>query len=148
MTYPPIILSMNFKPFSSKAVAAIMATGALALAGCASLGPSTPEQAVKDRSEAYWKARIAGQSDKSYALTPPSYRKAFTQEQFARQFGNGASVTSAEVTNVACEAEKCVAKVKLAAKPLIIGVKLNSIDTYLDETWVLEDGQWWRFQDL
>ncbi len=139
---------MNLKTLSSKALSAAVAAGVLTLAGCASMGPSTPEREVKERSEAYWKARIAGQSDKSYALTPPSYRKAFTPEQFARQFGNGASVTSAEVANVACEAEKCVAKVKLTAKPMIIGVKIDSIDTYLDETWVLEDGQWWRFQDL
>lgn len=139
---------MNLKTLSSKAIAAAIAAGALALAGCASLGPSTPEQAVKARSEAYWKARIAGQSDKSYALTPPSYRKAFTQEQFARQFGSGASVTGAEVTDVKCQPEKCVARVKLMAKPMIIGLKLDSIDTYLDETWVSEDGQWWRFQDL
>lgn len=139
---------MNLKKLSSKAIAAAIAAGALALAGCASLGPSTPEQAVKERAEAYWKARIAGQADKSYALTPPSYRKAFTQEQFARQFGSGASVTASEVTGVTCEADRCVAKVKLTAKPVIIGVKLDSIDTYLDETWVLEEGNWWRFQDL
>lgn len=139
---------MNLKKLSSKAVAAAMAAGALALAGCASLGPATPEQTVKERAEAYWKARIAGQFDKTYALTPPSYRKAFTKEQFARQFGSGASVTGSEVMDVTCQPEKCVAKVKLTAKPFIIGLKLNSIDTYLDETWVLEDGQWWRFQDL
>ncbi len=139
---------MNFRTLSSKAIVAATTAGMLALAGCASLRPSTPEQAVKERAEAYWKARIAGQFDKTYALTPPSYRKAFTQEQFARQFGTGASVKSAEVTNVACEAEKCTAKIKLTAVPAIIGVKLRPIDTYLDEAWVLEDGNWWRFQDL
>lgn len=139
---------MNLKNLSSKAVTAAMAAGMLALAGCAAMAPSTPEQAVKERSEAYWKARIAGQYDKTYALTPPSYRKAFTQDQFSRQFGNGAAVTGSEVTEVTCQPEKCVARVKLTAKPLILGLKLNSIDTYLDETWVLEDGQWWRFQDL
>ncbi|MGP3505212.1 hypothetical protein [Paracidovorax citrulli] len=139
---------MNLKTLILKSGAACMAAGAVVLAGCASLAPATPEQAVKERAEAYWKARIAGQYEKSYALTPPSYRKAFTKEQFARQFGNGASVTAAEVTNVECQPEKCVAKVKLTAKPVIIGLKLNSIDTYLDETWVPEDGQWWRFQDL
>ncbi|ADX47909.1 hypothetical protein Acav_4019 [Paracidovorax avenae ATCC 19860] len=139
---------MNFKTLILKSGSACVVAGAMALAGCAALAPATPEQAVKERAEAYWKARMAGQYEKTYALTPPSYRAAVTKEQFARQFGNAASVTAAEVTNVECQPEKCVAKIKLTAKPMIIGVKLNSIDTYLDETWVQEDGQWWRFQDL
>ncbi|MDA8453514.1 hypothetical protein M4R22_01945 [Acidovorax sp. GBBC 3334] len=112
------------------------------------MSPATPEQVVAQRANEYWKARIAGQYDKSYALTPPSYRKAYTREQFARQFGTAASVINAEVTGVQCELEKCSAKIKLTAKPFIIGLKLDAIDTYLDEAWILEDGQWWRFQDL
>ncbi|MDA8448137.1 hypothetical protein M5C97_21120 [Acidovorax sp. NCPPB 3859] len=139
---------MNFKTLILKSGSACMVAGAMVLAGCAALTPVTPEQAVKERAEAYWKARMAGQYEKSYALTPPSYRKVFTKEQFAQQFGTAASVTAIEVTTVECQPEKCVAKLKLTAKPMIIGVKLNSIDTYIDETWVKEDGQWWRFQDL
>ncbi|WP_111877458.1 hypothetical protein [Paracidovorax anthurii] len=140
---------MRFNTIYRKAIRpAAVTLGVLVLAGCAAMQPTTPEQQVKQRANEYWQARIAGQSEKSYALTPPSYRKAHTKEQFARQFGNAASVLSAEVVGVKCEAEKCTARMKLMAKPAIIGIKLDAIDTYLDEVWISEDGQWWRYQDL
>ena len=125
-----------------------LALGALTLAGCAAFAPSTPEQAVQQRATAYWKARVAGQVDKAYALSIPSYRKLRTEAQFKLQFGAGASVESAEVAKVVCEAEKCTVKVKLGVKPALMGLKVGTIATYVDETWLLEDGQWWRYQEL
>ena len=65
----------------------IAAAVVLFAAGCASLGASKPEDAVKQRAEAYWKARVAGQVDKAYELTAPSYRKVRTLDQFKMQFG-------------------------------------------------------------
>ena len=128
--------------------AASTALGALLLAGCAALGPSTPEQIVQQRATDYWKARIAGQVDNAYALSTPSYRKLRTSAQFKMQFGAGVSVERAEVTKVSCEAEKCTAQIKLDVKPALMGVKMGTIATYLDEVWLLEDGQWWHYQEL
>ena len=28
-----------------------------------------------------------------------------------------------------------------------MGLKLDTIVTYLDEVWLLEDGQWWHYQE-
>jgi hypothetical protein len=124
-----------------------LALSALVLAGCASMSPA-PEAAVEQRATAYWKARQTGQVEKTYALTPPSYRKVRTFEQFRLQFGAAAAVKSVEVTKVTCEPEKCVARIKLSVTPALVGLKLGNIETYLDETWLLEDGQWWHYQDL
>lgn len=125
-----------------------LACAAVALSGCAALSPSTPEQIVQKRATDYWKARMAGQVDKAYALSTPSYRKLRTKAQFTMQFGAGANAEGAEVTKVSCEAEKCTAQVKLDVKPALLGLKIGTISTYFDEIWLLEDGQWWHYQDL
>ena len=125
-----------------------LALGALTLAGCAAFAPATPEQAVQQRATAYWKARVAGQVDKAYALSTPSYRKLRTEAQFKMQFGAGASVQDAEVTKVTCEAEKCTTQIKISVKPALTGLKVGTIATHMDEIWVLEDGQWWHYQEL
>ena len=127
------------------ALAAAMAT--LALAGCATLG-GTPEPTGAQRSAEYWKARTAGDYAKAYALTPPSYRKLHTLEQFRLQFGSGAAIQGAETVNVVCEVEKCTARIKINAAPALVGMNVGTIATHLSETWLLEDGQWWRYQDL
>ena len=146
--------TMTIKPMTKKnslhrpMAALAMACAALALSGCAALSPSTPEQVVQKRATDYWKARVAGQVDKAYALSTPSYRKLRTEAQFKMQFGAGVNVEGAEVTKVSCEAEKCTTQVKLDVKPALAGMKIGTISTYLDEVWLLEDGQWWHYQDL
>ena len=128
--------------------AGALAISAVILAGCATFAPSTPEAAVEQRATAYWKARQAGQINKVYAFSTPSYRKVRTLEQFKLQFGTAAAGRAVEVRKVTCEAEKCVARIKLSVTPALAGIKVGNIDTYLDETWLLEDGQWWHHQDL
>lgn len=126
----------------------IAAAVVLLAVGCASLGSVKPEVAVKQRAEAYWKARAAGQVDKAYELTSPSYRKVHTFDQYKMQFGNGASIKGVSVIKVDCEAEKCTVRTKVEAAPALMGVSVGTIATHLDEIWLLEDGQWWRYQDI
>lgn len=127
-------------------MSALAAAAAVGLAGCATLsGP--PEKIVEQRSGEYWKARIAGDHVKAYGLSTPSYRKLKTLDQFRAQFGPLVSVQSAEVANVACEPQKCTVRMKINAKPALIGVKLGTIPMYMDEIWLLEDGQWWHYQE-
>lgn len=120
---------------------------ALALAGCAALAPATPEQAVQERAGQYWQARIAGQYQQAYALTPPSYRKVRTLEQFRLQYGGPVSVQQAQVVRVRCEtAQKCTALMKIGGEPTLPGIKAAIMSTHVDEAWVMEDGQWWHYQ--
>jgi hypothetical protein len=39
-------------------------------------------------------------------------------------------------------------RIKISAAPALAGMNLGTIATHLSETWLLEDGQWWRYQDL
>ncbi len=140
---------MTLKPLSwrpSGLVAGLLLS--LAVVGCASNATLTPEQVVQQRSEQYWKARQAGNVEAMYQLASPAYRKVRTQEQFRLQFGTAAAVNSVEVVKVTCEPEKCTSRIKLGVTPSIVGIKVGTIDTYLDEVWLLEDGQWWHHHDL
>ena len=129
------------------AVAATASIASMLLVGCATLG-GKPEQAVEKRSNAYWKARVTADYVKAYELSAPSYRKLRTAEQFRRQFGAGSTVKGAETTKVTCEAERCTAQVRISATPALVGLNVGTIDTYVNEIWLLEDGQWWHYQDL
>lgn len=126
----------------------IVAAGVLLAAGCAGMGAAKPEDAVKQRAETYWKARAAGQVDKAYELTTPSYRKLRTLDQFKMQFGTGAAIKGVSVVKVECEPEKCTVRTKVEAAPALMGISVGTIATHLDEIWLLEDGQWWRYQDI
>jgi hypothetical protein len=125
-----------------------VAVVAVTLVGCASFATSTPEQLVKNRSTEFWRARIAGDTAKAYALSTPSYRKVKTAEQYKTQFGGNVGTQSAEVTNVSCEPTKCTVTLKLDVKPAIPGINIGIVPMYMDEVWLLEDGQWWHFQEV
>lgn len=118
------------------------------VAGCAAFTHDTPEQAVQKRATEYLQARIKGETAKAYALSIPSYRKVRTQAQFANQFGGQLAAEQAEVTQVSCESTKCTVRVKLLVKPALIGMRLGTIPMYIDEIWLLDDGQWWHYQEV
>ena len=120
---------------------------AAALAGCAALAPTSPEQIVQQRATQYWEARIAGRPDTAYALSTPSYRKLRTEAQFRQQFGAAANVNGADVADVTCVEARCTAKIKILVTPALLGIKTGAVATYMDEIWLLEDGQWWHYQE-
>ena len=138
-------MAFVFPPVFARAAVVLLA--ASALAGCASMA-TTPENAVQARATQYWKVRVANDIDSSYAYLTPSYRGATTLASYTKGFGNSVELKSAEVTSVVCEgADKCVVNSKVEAKPLILFGRreLPPIVTYIDETWLREDGQWWLF---
>ena len=126
---------------------AVLVAAALLVAACGALKPVPPEKAVSQRALDYWAARKAGQVDKAYALSTPSYRKLRTEAQFRQKLGTAASFETAEVYSVNCESEKCNVRMKLGVKPNLPRLNIGIIDTYLDEIWLLEDGQWWHHQE-
>ena len=143
-----IVVKMLKKSLARILGLSVMVSGSLLMVGCASLGASKPEDIVKQRSETFWAARVAGQMDKAYALTTPSYRKLRTLEQYQSQYAKGAGMKQVSVIKVTCEPEKCTVRTKIEAAPPLMGVSVGTIATHSDEIWLLEDGQWWRYQDL
>lgn len=128
--------------------AALLGTLLFAASGCAVLTPKTPEEQVSARADDFWKARISGDYAKAYSYATPAYRGVRTPRAYQLQFGSGAAIERAEVHKVVCAPQRCEVQMKLSVLPFLVGVKIPPIDTYVDEVWLLEDGQWWRFQDL
>ena len=131
-----------------RANAVLVGAGMLFLAGCAAIAPAKPEDAVAQRAKAFWDARSAGRADKAYALVTPSYRKVRSLEQFQRSFGCTFTVKDVTVVKVTCEVERCVARTRIDVNPALLGVNVGTVSTHVDEIWLLEDGKWWRHQDL
>ena len=126
---------------------AAISLAAVALAACASMA-TKPEDVVRARAAQQWSARIAGDLAATYKFTTPSYRGATTLESYKKGFGGAVQIKSAEVATVTCEsADKCTVNTKVEAKPLLLFGRreLPAIVTYIDETWLREDGQWWLF---
>jgi hypothetical protein len=123
---------------------------ALTLAGCAS-GPGfgrSPEDVVRQRSTERAEAFAKGDFDRSYALTAPSYRKLRDLDAYKRGFGPGAQWQKAEVKSVSCEPERCKVAISVNVKPLVRGKFGDTITVQFEETWLLEDGNWWLHQGL
>ena len=140
-------MSMRF-PIIRSWKAAAAAAMALALTACATI-PSTPEQAVRQRAEQYWKARMANQNGAAYAMLTPAYRKLKTEAQYAQDFGVASAVKGVNVIDVTCtSAERCIANVRLSTRPMVPGVEVGTVATHIQDVWLLEGGQWWRHQAL
>ena len=120
----------------------------LSLTACGGMIKKSPEDAVRERAAERWSYLIKGDLHKAYELSSPSSRAVVSFEQYRGKFGSAVTWRSTEITSVACEVDKCTAKVRIEAVPLL-GTRFgNTLLTYVDETWLLEDGQWWFFQKL
>ena len=122
---------------------------ALALAGCASVSANrTPEEVVRQRASERAEAFVKGDLERSYSLTTPSYRKLKDLDGYKRGFGAGAKWEKAEVKGVTCEPQRCKVAIAVGVKPLIRGRFGDTITVQFEETWLLEDGNWWLYQGL
>ncbi len=118
------------------------------LVGCAPLKPLTPEEAVRLRAQERWGALLKRDYSSAYQFISPSYRSAVKSETYASTFGSALSWVAAEVVSVSCEVKKCIATIRVDAKPLLGRKFSNTISTHVSETWLLEDDNWWFFQKL
>ncbi len=144
------IAHVDLQPRRVKHLLKILTAGALAsvLAGCASLQP-LPEDVVRKLATQRWQAVLSGKYDQSYELLSPAYRKLKTKEQYTVALLL-ASVQwkSAEVVRVECEAIKCVVTVKVVSQIRMPTFYKAPLVSGLEETWVKEDGQWWKLEKL
>jgi hypothetical protein len=118
---------------------------ALVLAGCASVA-ANPEQAVRERATAHWKARMAKDAEAAYGYMPPSFRAVTSLEAYKKKYGGEINLTAAQVERVKCESEdKCVATSKVEAQVALRRASAGGVSTLYDEVWIRENGQWWLF---
>ncbi|MEO8117735.1 MAG: hypothetical protein ABI606_00245 [Rhodoferax sp.] len=121
----------------------------LTLAACASLGSSSPEAQVRQRATERWQHMVARNIDQAYGYTTPAFRAVVTADAYRGRFGAAAIWVGAEVVQVNCpEATKCQAVVRLDFKPTLSRASGGNFSTHINEAWLLEDGQWWLFEDI
>ncbi len=126
---------------------ALMAAGAL-LSGCASF-QTKPEDAVTQRANERWQALLKGDMAKAYAYSTSGFRAVVDIEGFKGRTGIAGRWHAAQTVKVTCDTpERCKAVIKLEFSTLIPGFSKDRMTTHIDETWLLEDGQWWIFQKV
>ncbi len=124
-------------------------TALAVLAGCASVETSAPEEIVKARAEARWKAMVAHDFKRAYNYLAPSYRAVYSLEQYNQKLNGGAPWVGVDVGRVHCEAiDKCTVTLRIESKPVGVMHFKGNIVTGDSETWLLEDGKWWLYQKL
>lgn len=122
--------------------------GAIVLTACASMG-TAPQDQVKQRATERWQALVAGEFDKAYSYNTPGFRALVTPAAYRGRTGSAVKWVGAEVTQVNCtEPAKCNVQIKLDYQPVLGGKIAGSYSTYLDESWLQEDSQWWIFQPI
>jgi hypothetical protein len=125
----------------------LVAAGAL-LSACATF-QTKPEDTVTQRANARWEALVKGDMAKAYTYSTPGFRAVVDLEGFKGRTGIAGRWRSAQVVNVTCDTpERCKAVIKLEFSTLIPGFSKDRMTTHIDETWLLEDGQWWIFQKV
>ena len=125
----------------------LVAAGAL-LSACASF-QAKPEDAVTQRANARWQALLKGDMAKAYTYSAPGFRAVVDVEGFKGRTGIAGRWLGAQVTSVNCDTpERCKAVIRLEFNTLIPGFSKDRMTTHIDETWLLEEGQWWIFQKV
>lgn len=119
-----------------------------AITGCASL-QSTPQDKVRQLANQRWQYIVEGKFDKAYEMTVPSFRKLKTKENYTIAMMT-ASVKwqSGEVVKVECETQSCKVTVKAVSQIMMPTRFKGPLVSGLDETWIFEDGQWWKLETL
>ena len=121
------------------------------LAGCSGMpfGPA-PEELVAERAMAHARALQAGDYERALAYTTPGFRASARAQRYPAIYSGATKWEKVDLRWVKCEdsdtgsIEAC--KARVAVYPLIPGV-LEGIPVNVDATWLLIDGEWYRFED-
>ena len=119
----------------------------LTLSACATLGSTSPQDQVTLRANQRWQALIDADFVRAYNFNTSGYRAAVNPQTHRASVGSAVAWVGAEAIKVDCpDTNKCIATVRIDFKPLMGGRYGEKINTHIDETWLLENGQWWYFQ--
>lgn len=101
-----------------------------------------------ERAQARWKALLAGDWAAAYLYMTPAYRAVVPQQRYGNQFGGPATWQAATPKDAKCEDRRCVVGVEIQFRIMLPGHSDRPMSTYVEEIWVLEEGQWYKFDPL
>ena len=148
---------MRFSQFCPKGVAiwrqlpSWIALGIIVLLspGCSTLpsggfSASSPVEqknaSVRERAISRWQALIGNDIPRAYAFLSPATREVVSLEQYSAKVARG-SFRAAQINSVECQAELCKVEVRLTYDR----ARMKGIETPIEETWIIEQGQFWYF---
>lgn len=111
------------------------------------MGKST-EEVVTERAQARWNALVEHNWASAYGYMTPAYRAIVPLKRFGTQFSGPAQWEDAKVAGVKCEEKRCIVSVAVDIRILLPAHADRVTTTHLDEVWVLEEGQWYKFEPL
>lgn len=136
--------SVSLTSLRRATLAALLLVG---LAGCAALQPATPEQAVTARVQHYWKALLAHDWAAAHQFLTPAFRSTMPVDRWAYRFVGVPKWLEANVQSAKCEDDKCAVVVRIVVDyPTKANTKTLSTD--VTETWLREDGQWYKYEPM
>lgn len=103
------------------------------------------EEMVSRRAQERWDAARQGNFEKSYAYTLPSYRAVTPFKLFRAGKTGEATLLSAKVVGAKCEEAVCYVRVGIEFLSPFMAMQGQTMQTYFDERWTLEDNQWWLY---
>jgi len=125
----------------------VAGSAGMMLAACANLpaggvtaesAPEVKQAAVTARSKARWQAVIDGEVERGYEFLSPGSR-AVTPLATYRAKARLSGFRAADIESAACEAETCKVRLKVTLDHRL----MKGIEAPIEETWVLENGQYW-----
>jgi hypothetical protein len=129
---------------------ACLATAALILAGCA--GPvasnRTPADIAVERAQARWDALMRRDWATAYGYLTSGYRATVSADRYGGQFSGPLQWEGARAHGAECEATRCVVTVEITFRLMLAGHRDRKSSTFIEEVWLLEDGQWYKFEQL
>jgi len=119
-------------------------------AGCASIGAGSrpAEQVVLERAQARWNALVDRDFGAAYAYLTSGYRAVVPLAAYRRQTTGPAQWESAKAQSAKCEPARCIVAVEITFRIGLPGHADRVQSSFVDETWVLEDGQWFKYEAL
>jgi hypothetical protein len=133
----------------------VSAVGVLFIAGCQQPAEEQAEltdaqrQALQNRVEARWQARIAHDWGKAWEYSSPAYREVFPKHLYVKKFSYTADweLTGIEVTHYDPSAAVASVVVGVMSRPTKLtsaaAKALGAMPRELHERWILVDGEWW-----
>lgn len=141
----------QFLNFLSSPARCLAIAAAVALVACATPGGNTAEEAVMQRANARWKLLVARDFAAAYDYNTATFKSLVTLDTFKSRTGASVLWLDAEAVGVKCpdaeKPEKCTARIRIDFKPTLRSSG-DKFSTYVDETWLLEAGQWSVFEPV
>lgn len=101
-----------------------------------------------ERAQARWNALIERDWNTAYPYTTPSYRAIVPLKRYGNQFAGPLQWESAKAHSAKCEETRCTVQVEIGFRMLLPGHTNRLSSTFVDEVWVLEEGQWYKFETV